>query len=161
MLKNISIKVIQKPVLDTIIELKKLERKNLGKDASINEWVIPVIIKYGKLITVVETKNYKGSILERIVAVNELIRKWSSFDTAFIHSFYVTKNFRNKGIGSFLLKESINLLKGEGIKRIELTVSPDNIYAIHLYEKFGFKKIDFLKDVYGEGIDRDLMVCEI
>jgi ribosomal-protein-alanine N-acetyltransferase len=161
MLENISIKVIQKPVLDTIIELKKLERENLGRDASINEWVIPVIIKYGKLITVVETKNYKGSILERIIAVNELIRKWNSFDTAFIHSFYVAKNFRNKGVGSFLLKESINLLKKDGIKKIELTVASDNIYAVHLYEKFGFKKIGFLRDIYGKGIDRNLMVCEI
>ena len=34
-------------------------------------------------------------------------------------------------------------------------LASDNIKAIKLYEKFGFKKIDFLEDEYGNGIHRE------
>jgi hypothetical protein len=33
-----------------VSRIGKLEKKNLGSKASINQWVIPVIIRYGKFI---------------------------------------------------------------------------------------------------------------
>jgi len=158
---NIAIKVLSKVEPEIILELKKLEIENLGRDASINEWIIPVFIKYGKVIVVVKKYKYRFHKKEKIIAVNEILKKWDDQKTAFIHSFYVKKAFRNLGIGGFLLKESIDILKKENIEKIELTVAPDNHTAIKLYEKYNFKKVLYLPDIYGEGVHRNLMRCKI
>jgi len=159
---NIVIKEVKDFDPDFILEIKKLEIENLGRISGINEWLIPVIIKYGKLIIAVQkaepaSENKK----DLIVGVNELIRNWGNKDIAFIHSFYVKKGFRNKGSGSLLLDKSIEILKKQGIKKIELTVDPQNLTAINLYKKFGFINAGFKEDMYGKGIDRSIMVCDI
>ncbi|HAX17534.1 MAG TPA: hypothetical protein DCY00_02925 [Actinobacteria bacterium] len=158
---DISIKVLNDINPDITLELKKLEISNLGRSASINEWVIPVFIKYGKIIVAVKNTGKSPGQKEKIIAVNELIRKWDDPGTVFIHSFYVKKSFRKKGIGSLLLKESIRIMKEEKIKKIELTVDPGNFQAIRLYKKFDFEKTDYIENLYGEGIHRDLMTCRI
>ncbi len=53
----------------------------------------------------------------------------------------VLKEHWNKGIGSQLLNEIINFAKENSFEIIDLQVRSDNLAAIHLYEKFGFKKI--------------------
>ncbi|MDD3520577.1 MAG: GNAT family N-acetyltransferase [Actinomycetota bacterium] len=158
---NISIKVLNDLDPDITFELKKLEISNLGQSASINEWVIPVFIKYGKVIVAVKCEKKYLKKKEEIIAVNELLRKWGDPKTVFIHSFYVKESFRGKGIGSLLLEESIKILKKEKVKNIELTVDPQNMQAIRLYEKFNFKKADYIANLYGKGIHRDLMICKI
>jgi ribosomal protein S18 acetylase RimI-like enzyme len=160
-MENISIKVLNDIDTEITLELKKLEISNLGRSASINEWVIPVLIKYGKVITAVKNSESDLKEKEKIIGVNELLRKWDDPATVFIHSFYVEKSFRKKGIGSFLLEESIKILKGEKIRKIELTVDSRNLQAVKLYEKFNFKKTDHFKDLYGLGVHRDLMICRI
>ena len=56
-------------------------------------------------------------------------------------SISVLKEFWNKGIGGQLLLEIINFAKENSFEVIDLQVRSDNMSAIHLYEKFGFKKI--------------------
>ena len=53
----------------------------------------------------------------------------------------VLKKCWNRGIGSQLLLEIINFAKENSFEVIDLQVRSDNLSAIHLYEKFGFKKI--------------------
>jgi ribosomal protein S18 acetylase RimI-like enzyme len=48
----------------------------------------------------------------------------------------------------------IDLLKQDKVQKIQLTVSPLNISALGLYEKFLFYQIDYNKDEYGKGEDR-------
>lgn len=61
----------------------------------------------------------------------------------------VLREYWNKGIGSRLLCEIIKFAKENSFEVIELQVRSDNTAAIHLYEKFGFKKFgthkNFLK----------------
>lgn len=56
-------------------------------------------------------------------------------------SLTVRKNYWNRGIGSALMVELIKYAKENGIEILNLEVRSDNINAIHLYEKFGFKHI--------------------
>lgn len=159
---NIIVTEVKDFDLDFILKIKKLEIENLGRLSGINEWLIPVIIKYGKLIIAVHksdlcTKKEK----DLIIGVNELIGSWEDKSLAFIHSFYIKKGYRNKGSGSLLLEKSLEILKKQGIKKIELTVDPQNITAISLYKKFGFINSGFREDMYGKGIGRNIMVCEI
>jgi len=50
------------------------------------------------------------------------------------------KKFWGKGIGTKVLEILINLAKNKNLSSIWLVVLKNNIRAIHLYEKFGFKK---------------------
>ena len=53
----------------------------------------------------------------------------------------VAKEYWNKGIGSQLLNNIIAFAKENNFEIIDLQVRSDNKSAIHLYEKYGFKKI--------------------
>lgn len=53
----------------------------------------------------------------------------------------VKRKYWNKGVGSALMKELIRYAKENGIEILNLEVRSDNISAIHVYEKFGFKHI--------------------
>ena len=53
----------------------------------------------------------------------------------------VLKSEWNKGLGSQLLQKAIEFAKKNGLEIINLEVRSDNFRAIHLYEKFGFRKI--------------------
>ncbi len=55
----------------------------------------------------------------------------------------VKKDYQNLGIASILMKEIISIAKNTNAEQIELEVSTENIAAINLYKKFGFK-------IYGE-----------
>ena len=55
---------------------------------------------------------------------------------------------RKKGFGSFLLRNTLSLLKAMGITNIYLEVAVNNIHAINLYEKNGFKKINTRQSYY-------------
>ena len=79
-------------------------------------------------------------------------------------SVSVLKEYWNKGIGSQLLHEIIQFAKENSFEVIDLQVRSDNLSAIHLYEKFGFKKIGthpaFFK-IDGEKISFDYMCLMI
>lgn len=135
--------------------IKKLERRNLGKAAAINEWVIPVIIRYGKIIIVQNTRD------KDIIGICELLRSFENKFTAFIHSFYIDTPYRSKGIGKKLLQEVIRIMKADKIKNIELTIDPGNTMAMDLYGSLGFENAGIRKNEYGRGIDRTVMRLEL
>lgn len=57
-------------------------------------------------------------------------------------------NKRRRGIGTLLLKKLINLASKDKVYRIILEVSENNIAAVSMYEKLGFKKISKRKNYY-------------
>lgn len=69
----------------------------------------------------------------------------------------VVKDHWNKGIGSALLKNTIEYAKKEmKLEVLTLDVRCDNVNAIHLYEKFGFKitgTIPAMMKINGELVD--------
>ncbi len=151
---NTEISILRELKPKLLEELKNLEIDNLGLDASVNEWVLPIIARYGKFIV---ARIYS----DKVVGVCQLFRKWDNINTAFIHSFYVEKNYRNKGVGKKLLSEIIHILKNDKISKIELTVSPENDIALKLYKNFGFKVSTLKKNEYGRGNDRYLMSLKL
>ncbi len=151
-MNNILIREINEFDWKLVSRIEKLEKRSLGSKASINRWVIPVIIRYGKFIVAQKGKNYSG-----IIGVCELIRDWEHKDKIFLFAFYVDRDYRKKGVGRKLLSKAVDILKGENFKEIELTVDPDNESAVSLYKKFGFKRIALRENEYGRGVNRDLM----
>ncbi|MCR8656706.1 GNAT family N-acetyltransferase [Paenibacillus endoradicis] len=49
--------------------------------------------------------------------------------------------YRGIGIGTALLNMLINRMKEKEIKRVSLSVDSDNIVAVKLYKRFGFKEV--------------------
>ena len=69
-----------------------------------------------------------------------------------------------QGIGSALLQKIIDYAKEHTIELINLEVRSDNIRAIHVYEKYGFRKIGTSPAYFkidGEYYDFDLMVLDL
>lgn len=81
--------------------------------------------------------------------VNYLIISSQLFDKAYTPNlteddFYISviavdEKYRNRGIGTFLLKEMTAVAKEKNCRKIVLDVDKDNTAALSLYEKFGFR----------------------
>ena len=78
-------------------------------------------------------------------------------DEANIMNIVTKKNKRNLGIGSKLLENLILYAKNRNCKSITLEVNEHNNIAIHLYEKYNFKRIGLRKKYYNNTDDAILM----
>lgn len=63
------------------------------------------------------------------------------------------KDYRGKGIGTEMMHQMLSLLKTQGYEKASLAVQKAN-YAVKMYEKVGFKKIDENEEEY-------IMICEL
>lgn len=60
----------------------------------------------------------------------------------------ILKEYSNCGLGTHILKFALEQAKKNGFEQIELGVFEDNLRAIHLYEKCGFKKVSIQPRAY-------------
>jgi ribosomal-protein-alanine acetyltransferase len=58
--------------------------------------------------------------------------------------------YRRKGIAQKLLQEIETIFREKGIKECRLEVREDNVAALTLYQKLGYKKVGKLEKYYGE-----------
>jgi ribosomal protein S18 acetylase RimI-like enzyme len=57
-----------------------------------------------------------------------------------IHAVYVNPDFRNRGIGNMMFSKTLSLIKENAqIRKIKLTVNPEQNQAVSLYKKHGFE----------------------
>ena len=69
-------------------------------------------------------------------------------DKADIMNIVTKKSWRNQGVGNVLLNSLVSLCKKLNLSSLSLEVSEDNLPAIHLYEKFGFKRVGLRNNYY-------------
>lgn len=63
-----------------------------------------------------------------------------------ICAVYVKKEYRGQGISKKIFDTAIKLInKKKHIKKIKLSVNSELKPAIHLYKKYGFKEVGFLR----------------
>ena len=93
------------------------------------------LIKNNKIIAMVFDTNNK--FIQEIPHI--------SWNGLFLSHLCVDEDYRNKGIGTQMIKKVINKAKQSNKDHVMLLVKKKNKKAIHLYEKLGFKK-------YQEGI---------
>lgn len=72
----------------------------------------------------------------------------------------VLSNYQNQGIASKLLEFMLEDLKSNNVENITLEVRKNNLNAIYLYKKYGFKEVGIRKGYY-QGIDGILMEKEL
>lgn len=68
-----------------------------------------------------------GNSSPRMAGIGELI-------------IYLHQDFLNVGLGTTMVKRSLEFARAQGFHRIGLTVVVENRNAIHVYEKVGFKR---------------------
>tara|TARA_B100000749_G_scaffold280455_1_gene276712 strand:- start:147114 stop:147635 length:522 start_codon:yes stop_codon:yes gene_type:complete len=76
----------------------------------------------------------------------------------------VIASYREKGVGSMLLKSAIEKSKSIGIEKLELNVYSTNEAAIGLYEKFDFQQEGVIKNyrkLNGQYFDCILMALQL
>lgn len=88
------------------------------------------------------------------------INYYEIYDRIEIVNFNVLDFFQDKHLGSMLLKKLIENAKEKKMKNITLEVRKDNLKAIHIYEKYGFKNI-CVREKYYNGVDGILMEKEL
>jgi ribosomal protein S18 acetylase RimI-like enzyme len=69
-----------------------------------------------------------------------------------VRQLAVSEDFRNRGLGSALLRQSFLAFKERGFEKVGLAVESNNENACKLYEKVGMKKVIHL-DEYQKEID--------
>ena len=100
---------------------------------------------YLKIITFVEKDKIIGFLLYSLI-----------YDRIEIEQFEVITKKRSQRIGSQLLSYLIDKYQNTNIKNITLEVKEDNIAAINLYKKNGFKTVS-IREKYYDGINGFLM----
>ena len=72
------------------------------------------------------------------------------YDRMEIVNFNVLEFFQDNHIGSSLLEKIIEIAKNNKLKNITLEVRSDNVKAIYLYKKYGFKEVAIRKNYYND-----------
>lgn len=79
------------------------------------------------------------------------------YDRIEIDNIFVEEKYRNKKIGTELMKYLDKIAKDNNLVNITLEVRKSNNIAIHLYKKMGFNKVAIRKYYYG---DEDAILME-
>lgn len=74
-----------------------------------------------------------------------------------IVNFAVKPDFQGKGLGEYLLTETMRMMNKNGVQRFYLDVRISNYKARRLYEKVGFQEIGIRKQYYNNP-DEDALV---
>ena len=86
------------------------------------------------------------------------VRATDDAEVGWIMALGVHPERRGQHIGSHLLDESIAELQDKGINTIKLTVRPDNVTAVGLYRRAGFKDTGHWKEGdIGDGMARMIL----
>ncbi len=138
---------------ELIKEILKNEMESFGECGGADMWLIKSFIRYGKLFILLNEENTLLSVAQYQGVIGE--------KKVFLYGFSTLKKWRGKGYAKELLSKTEELLKKIEIEEILLTVDPKNIIALNLYKSLGYRKVDFLIDEYGNGVDRVLMKKEL
>jgi ribosomal protein S18 acetylase RimI-like enzyme len=111
------------------------------KNRSENEWKSKLEDKNRTTLLVLDGKKavgILGIIFESSARVAHI---------ADIISVYLKEEYRGKGIASQLMEEAIKVIKSRKItKKVKLNVTTNQLPAVNLYKKFGFRIVGELKN---------------
>ncbi|CAH1765126.1 13540_t:CDS:2 [Entrophospora sp. SA101] len=100
---------------------------------------------------------------ERVYNVNppeDVVDNNSLLPLTRILKICIHQDYRGQGLGTMILKHAIDTNKVPEKSKAELYVDVKRQVAIKLYEKFGFKIKELVKDYYQPERDAYLMVLE-
>lgn len=84
---------------------------------------------------------------------------WVMFDEVDITKVSIRKEFQGMKLSNILMEDCFKRVNSLECVKINLEVRADNVKAISLYKKHGFKEVCVRKDYYGKNEDA-LMMCK-
>lgn len=132
---------------EIIKEIVYIEEEAFGKNGGVDEWILKPMVRYGKVFVLNDGKT--------VVSIAEFMKNFD--EGVFLYGLCTKKDSRGRGYAKEILKRSEEFFKKNKIKKIELTVAPDNIRAINLYKSLNYEIRELQRNEYGEGVDRLLM----
>lgn len=135
------IKVANKKDVSSIYELGVKEFSNFANTYNIEEY-----LQNNNYVILVNTTN---NLLNAFMII------YKNIDYFELEMIIVSKEYRQKGVGSALLNYFFNTFCNKE-NSILLEVSVENINAINLYSKFGFEIINIRKKYY-DNVDAYIM----
>ncbi|ODA40354.1 GNAT family N-acetyltransferase [Desulfosporosinus sp. BG] len=140
------VKTMNPEIIERIVEI---EAEAFGP-GGLNVWYLEPLIRHGRV--------YIYRLNNEIVGLVNYMLDWDNPKKAYMVGVSISKESRGQGIGAKLLTESFAALTKETIEEVELTVDPNNVAAVRLYEKkLGFLATGFKQDEYGKGEGRLVM----
>lgn len=82
------------------------------------------------------------------------------FENLQINNICIDKKYQKKGLGFLLLNGVINQARVEGAGIVTLEVNSNNLAALKLYEKVGFKKGRIKNRFYSNGDNAQTMILQ-
>jgi RimJ/RimL family protein N-acetyltransferase len=114
-------------------------------------------LDYKKALPIVAIISEKKQ--ERIISVGSLnFYSVEAYKHKTEFAITVHDDYQNMGIGTIMTEHMIDIARRMGLKKVFLRVGTDNMRAIHLYKKFGFRiegelKMEYLNHItkrYGD-----------
>jgi len=123
--------------------LYEIEIECFEREAFTKQQIAHLLTDYNSVSLVAKVN---GEIVGFIIGMiylerNSLTGHILTIDISLIH--------RRKGTAQKLLQEIEKIFTEKGVKACRLEVREDNIAALRLYQKFGYKKVAKLKNYYG------------
>lgn len=135
---------IEDASLQNLDRLCEIETESFGKEAFTRQQIAHLLAGHNS-ISLIAREN--GKIVGFIIGIIYVER---NFLTGHILTIDISPTQRRKGIGSRLLQEIEKIFKQNGVKTCRLEVRENNIAALNLYQKFGYKKMGKLENFYGD-----------
>lgn len=158
----------------------KLKSVNINTIEKISDYARKLFIEYYTDLIGTKQANYMANLFLSKEAITKLISNGAIFKLAvnnntilgfteyllednrvFLSKLYVSKEYRNKGIGKLMLEDCIKYAKENNKNSIYLTVNKGNTNSIEIYKHIGFKIIDSVINDIGNNYYMDDYIMEL
>jgi ribosomal-protein-alanine acetyltransferase len=133
---------IETATIKLLDKLYEIEKQSFGREAFTKQQIAYLLTDYNAIGL---AARIDGEIAGFAIARIDVGR---SLPFGHILTIDVSPSHRRKGIAKQLLQKIEALLEEKGVKECRLEVREDNVSAINLYQKLGYKKVGKLEKYY-------------
>lgn len=123
--------------------LYQIERECFDKEAFTRQQIAYLLKDYNSINLIVRINNEIAGFIIGVIYYER------NAQAGHILTVDVAPAYRHKGVAQKLLQEIEKIFKEKGSRASHLEVREDNIAALGLYKKLGYKRIAKLKNYYG------------
>lgn len=135
---------IENASIQDLDKLCKIEMECFSREAFSKQQIASLLANYNALSLVAKINSETVGFIIGMMHIerNSLVGHILTID--------VLPKYRRKGIAQRLLQEIEKIFAEKNVKACRLEVREDNVAALRLYERLGYKRISKLKYYYGD-----------
>jgi ribosomal-protein-alanine acetyltransferase len=136
--------IIETAQIRHLDKLYEIEKECFETEAFSKQQIAGLLAYYNSISLVAkENDNIVGFIIGTVRFERNAL-------TGHVLTVDVSPACRKKGVGAKLLRKMESLFREKGVRVCRLEVREDNVAALSLYRKLGYRKVATLKNYYGE-----------